>query len=143
MCTDKTYRTKVTRDFAPLGISVDYSVILEFLVQEIEEKKVVPTEEILVKRFYEKMFEEISTEFFAEINRAKSSVPERINYFMKQCVSQPVHKANKPQISFFFVSDCHFFSIFNTLEIVGYRHLRKKLMFRSNFWVQATCFYSV
>ena len=36
MCTNKSYRTKVDKDYAPIGVSVDYSAILMAIVQEIE-----------------------------------------------------------------------------------------------------------
>lgn len=79
MCTDKSYRAKVAKDYAPIGISVDYSAILIAIVQEIEERQFVLTEAGLIERFYEKLFDAISDAFFAEINSAKSSIPEKGN----------------------------------------------------------------
>ena len=79
MCTDKSYRTKVARGYAPIGVSVDYSAILIAIIQEIEERQFVLTEASLIERFYEKLFNTIFDAFFAEINSAKSSVPEKGN----------------------------------------------------------------
>mgnify|MGYP004588426255 FL=1 len=79
MCTDKSYRTKVDIDYAPIGVSVDYSAILMAIVQEIEDRQFVLTEASLIERFYEKLFDAISYAFFSEINNAKSSIPEKGN----------------------------------------------------------------
>lgn len=79
MCTDKSYRTKVDKDYAPIGVSVDYSAILMAIVQEIEDRQFVLTEASLIERFYEKLFDAISYAFFSEINNAKSSIPEKGN----------------------------------------------------------------
>ena len=79
MCTDKSYRAKVAKDYAPIGVSVDYSAILISIVQEIERQQFVLTEASLIERFYEKLFNAISDAFFAEINSAKSSIPEKGN----------------------------------------------------------------
>jgi len=79
MCTDKAYRAKVDKGFAPIGISVDYSAILIAIVQEIEDRQFVLTEASLIERFYEKLFDAISDAFFSEINNAKSSIPEKGN----------------------------------------------------------------
>ncbi len=79
MCTDKSYRAKVAKDYAPIGISVDYSATLMAIVQEIEARQFVLTEAGLIERFYEKIFDAISDAFFAEINSAKSSIPEKGN----------------------------------------------------------------
>ena len=76
MCTDKSYRTKVAKNYAPIGISVDYSTILVAIVQEIEERQFALTEAGLIERFYDKLFDAISNAFFVEINSAKSSIPE-------------------------------------------------------------------
>lgn len=53
MCTDKSYRTKVDKDYVPIGVSVDYSAILMAIVQEIEDRQFVLTEASLIERFYE------------------------------------------------------------------------------------------
>lgn len=79
MCTDKSYRAKVAKDYAPIGISVDYSATLMAIVQEIEARQFVLTEAGLIERFYEKLFDAISDAFFTEINSAKSSIPEKGN----------------------------------------------------------------
>ena len=79
MCTNKSYRTKVDKDYAPIGVSVDYSAILMAIVQEIEDWQFVLTEASLIERFYEKLFNAISDAFFSEINNAKSSIPEKGN----------------------------------------------------------------
>lgn len=79
MCTDKSYRTKVAKNYAPIGISVDYSTILVAIVQEIEERQFALTEAGLIERFYDKLFDAISNAFFVEINSAKSSIPEKGN----------------------------------------------------------------
>lgn len=79
MCTDKSYRTKVDKDYVPIGVSVDYSVILMAIVQEIEDRQFVLTEASLIERFYEKLFDAISDAFFSEINNAKTSIPEKGN----------------------------------------------------------------
>ena len=79
MCTDKSYRTKVDKDYIPIGVSVDYSAILMAIVQEIEDRQFVLTEASLIERFYEKLFDAISYAFFSEINNAKSSIPEKGN----------------------------------------------------------------
>ena len=79
MCTDKSYRTKVDKDYAPIGVSVDYSAILMAIVQEIEDRQFVLTEARLIERFYKKLFDAISDAFFSEINNAKSSIPEKGN----------------------------------------------------------------
>lgn len=79
MCTDRTYRTKVAKKYAPINISVDHSVILSTLVQEIENKQFVLTEAGFVERFYDKLFTAISDAFFAEISNAKLSIPEKGN----------------------------------------------------------------
>jgi len=79
MCTDKSYRTKVAKGYVPIGVSVDYSAILIAIVQEIEERRFVLTEAGLIERFYEKVFDAISDAFFAEINNAKSGIPEKGN----------------------------------------------------------------
>lgn len=79
MCTDRTYRTKVAKKYAPINISVDHSVILSTLVQEIENKQFVLTESGFVERFYEKLFEAISDGLFIEISNAKLSIPEKGN----------------------------------------------------------------
>ena len=79
MCTDKSYRTKVDKDYVPIGVSVDYSVILMAIVQEIEDRQFVLTEASLIERFYEKLFDAISDAFFSEINNAKTSMPEKGN----------------------------------------------------------------
>ena len=79
MCTDKSYRTKVAKGYAPIGVSVDYSPILIAIVQEIEERQFVLTEAALIERFYKKLFDAISDAIFAEINSAKSSIPEKGN----------------------------------------------------------------
>lgn len=79
MCTDKSYRTKIDKDYAPIGVSVDYSAILMAIVQEIEDRQFVLTEASLIERFYEKLFDAISYAFFSEINNAKSSIPEKGN----------------------------------------------------------------
>ena len=79
MCTNKSYRTKVDKDYAPIGVSVDYSAILMAIVQEIEDRQFVLTEASLIERFYEKLFDAISDAFFSEINNAKTSIPEKGN----------------------------------------------------------------
>lgn len=79
MCTDKSYRTKVDKGYAPINVSVDYSAILMAIVQEIEDWQFVLTEASLIERFYEKLFNAISDAFFSEINNAKSSIPEKGN----------------------------------------------------------------
>lgn len=79
MCTDKSYRTKIDKDYAPIGVSVDYSAILMAIVQEIEDRQFVLTEASLIERFYEKLFDAISDAFFSEINNAKTSIPEKGN----------------------------------------------------------------
>jgi hypothetical protein len=79
MCTERTYRTKVAKKYAPINISVDHSVILSTLVQEIENKQFVLTESGFVERFYEKLFEVISDGLFIEISNAKLSIPEKGN----------------------------------------------------------------
>lgn len=79
MCTDKSYRTKVDKDYVPIGVSVDYSVILMAIVQEIEDRQFVLTEASLIERFYEKLFDAIYDAFFSEINNAKTSIPEKGN----------------------------------------------------------------
>lgn len=79
MCTDESYRTKVDKDYAPIGVSVDYSAILMAIVQEIEGRQFVLTEASLIERFYEKLFDAIFDAFFSEINNAKSSIPEKGN----------------------------------------------------------------
>ena len=79
MCTDKSYRTKVDKDYVPIGVSVDYSVILMAIVQEIEDRQFVLTEASLIERFYKKLFDAISDAFFSEINNAKTSIPEKGN----------------------------------------------------------------
>lgn len=79
MCTDKSYRTKVAKGYAPICVSVNYSAILIAIVQEIEERQFVLTEASLIERFYEKLFDAISDAFFSEINSAKSSIPEKGN----------------------------------------------------------------
>ncbi len=62
MCTDKSYRTKVDKGYAPIK---DWQFVL--------------TEASLIERFYEKLFNAISDAFFSEINNAKSSIPEKGN----------------------------------------------------------------
>lgn len=79
MCTDKTYRTKLSKAYVPISASVDYSEILAAIVQEIEERKFALTEASLIEWFYEKLFDEISHALFAEIDSAKSSIPEKGN----------------------------------------------------------------
>lgn len=79
MCTDKSYRTKIAKNHVPIDISVDYSDILTTLIREIEDKQFVLTEVSLIDRFYEKLFDAIFNAFFAEINSAKSSIPEKGN----------------------------------------------------------------
>ena len=79
MCTDKSYRTKVAKGYAPIGVSVDYSAILMAIIQEIEDRQFVLAEASLIEHFYEKLFDAISDAFFAEINSAKSSIPEKGN----------------------------------------------------------------
>jgi hypothetical protein len=79
MCTDKSYHTKVAKGYAPIGISVDYSAILIAIIQEVEEGQFVLSEAGLIERFYEGLFDAISNAFFAEINSAKSSIPEKGN----------------------------------------------------------------
>lgn len=66
MCTDKSYRTKVDKDYVPIGVSVDYSVILMAIVQEIEDRQFVLTEASLIERFYEKLFDAISDAYNRE-----------------------------------------------------------------------------
>lgn len=63
----------------PIGVSVDYSVILMAIVQEIEDRQFVLSEASLIERFYEKLFDAISDAFFSEINNAKTSIPEKGN----------------------------------------------------------------
>lgn len=79
MCTDTAYRSKVAPQYAPIEIPVDFSSIIASIIQEIEIKQFSPTESSLIERFYEKLFESISDALFAEINRAKSSIPEKGN----------------------------------------------------------------
>lgn len=79
MCTDKLYRTKVDKCYAPIGISLDYSSILATIVQEIEERQFILSEADIVEHFYEKLFDALYDAFFAEINSAKSSIPEKGN----------------------------------------------------------------
>ena len=67
------------KNYAPIGISVDYSTILVAIVQEIEERQFALTEAGLIERFYDKLFDAISNAFFVEINSAKSSIPEKGN----------------------------------------------------------------
>lgn len=79
MCTDKLYRTKVDKNYAPIDVSVDYSAILMAIVQEIEDRQFVLAEASLIEHFYEKLFDAISDAFFSKINSAKSSIPEKGN----------------------------------------------------------------
>lgn len=79
MCTDKTYRAKLSKAYVPISVSVDYSAILAEIVQKIEEREFSLTEASLLERFYEKVFDKISYALFAEIDRAKSSIPEKGN----------------------------------------------------------------
>lgn len=79
MCTDKSYRAKVAKDYVPIGVTIDYSSILNSIIQEIEEQKFEPTEVSLIERFYTKLFNEIYNAFFSEINSAKFSIPEKGN----------------------------------------------------------------
>lgn len=79
MCTDKAYRKKVAKNYAPISFSVDYSAILTIIVQEIEKGQFGLTEAGLIEQFYENLFDVISNALFDEINSAKSSIPEKGN----------------------------------------------------------------
>lgn len=90
MCTNKSYRTKVDKDYAPIGVSVDYSAILMAIVQEIEDWQFVLTEASLIERFYEKLFNAISDAFFSEINDEWQVIFKNSYHVLKQVVDQNI-----------------------------------------------------